>query len=570
MKRFLLLLLIIPCFLYSLSFREIENLPIPGVSFSSVDWGDYNNNGRLDLLITGDTGEGVNRFISRVYSNDPDGSFTHQEHIRLTGVIQGGGIWGDINNNGLLDIIICGAITNDLNTLITRIYLNDGEGGFVQADILLPGVKNGFVKLVDYNNNGWLDLFLGGELANGDFTASLYRNERGENFTLIEDFQFPGSLRGDAAFIDFNGNGYKDLVLTGRDFARVYVNNRGEQFTLQNQIELPNVRNSSVDWGDYNNDGLPDLLLTGISGNNRITRVYRNIEGRLLEWQQDIALTGVRMGRGIWADMNNNGRLDILINGEAGTNNIITKVYLNSDANTFTEVQDLNLIGARSSDIQAVDINNNGKLDLIITGLTPDDDNQQTTKIYLNTINRVNTPPQPPTRFYTSIDDDVVVLSWNRGADEETSEDGLNYNIVLQKTGQDNFIVAPNSNIQNGFRRLKEIGNAGYNLFYKINGLSIGSYRWAVQTIDTAGAGSTFSAWQMFDVMPKPRNISIIRADNNIRISWDRVEEAEYYRIYGSRDPYSSQWQFLGQVTETFWVTEEQHSSYFYKVTAGR
>ncbi|HYW68008.1 MAG TPA: S8 family serine peptidase, partial [bacterium] len=73
---------------------------LPGVYYSSAAWGDYDNDGDLDILLTGDTGS---ESISRVYENDA-GTFTDIA-AGLTGVVLGSGAWGDYDNDGDLDIL---------------------------------------------------------------------------------------------------------------------------------------------------------------------------------------------------------------------------------------------------------------------------------------------------------------------------------------------------------------------------------------------------------------------------------------------------------------------------------
>ena len=73
--------------------------------FCSVDWGDYDNDGDLDILITGETYSGED---SKIYKNNGDGTFTEQTGISLTGVSYSSAAWGDYDNDGDLDIVLSG------------------------------------------------------------------------------------------------------------------------------------------------------------------------------------------------------------------------------------------------------------------------------------------------------------------------------------------------------------------------------------------------------------------------------------------------------------------------------
>ena len=65
------------------TFTEQTSITLTGVNYSSAAWGDYDNDGDLDILLTGYTGSGR---ISKIYRNNGDNTFTEQTSIALTGV----------------------------------------------------------------------------------------------------------------------------------------------------------------------------------------------------------------------------------------------------------------------------------------------------------------------------------------------------------------------------------------------------------------------------------------------------------------------------------------------------
>ncbi len=85
------------------SFSDID-AGLTGVDYSSADWGDYDNDGDLDILLTG-TAAGLHR-VSRVYRNN-GGTFTDIGAL-LPGVHWGSAAWGDYDNDGDLDILLTG------------------------------------------------------------------------------------------------------------------------------------------------------------------------------------------------------------------------------------------------------------------------------------------------------------------------------------------------------------------------------------------------------------------------------------------------------------------------------
>ena len=71
----------------------------------SVAWGDYDNDGDLDILLTGIH---FIRYDSKIYRNNGNNTFTEQTSISLTGVRWSSAAWGDYDNDGDLDILLTG------------------------------------------------------------------------------------------------------------------------------------------------------------------------------------------------------------------------------------------------------------------------------------------------------------------------------------------------------------------------------------------------------------------------------------------------------------------------------
>ncbi len=85
--------------------------------------------------------------------------------------------WGDFDNDGDLDVAICGITT--AGDHLTQIYMN-GEGTFIDIQAGIKGVKDGSLEWGDYDNDGDLDV-----LITGNWTVSLYENIDG-SFSLVE------------------------------------------------------------------------------------------------------------------------------------------------------------------------------------------------------------------------------------------------------------------------------------------------------------------------------------------------------------------------------------------------
>lgn len=147
-------------------FTEQTSITLMGLQYSSADWGDYDSDGDLDILLTGSNS-------AKIYKNNGDGSFTEQTTISLVGGYDCSVAWGDYDNDGDLDILLTGFKSGDG---VSKIYKNNGDGSFTeQTSIYLAGVWNSTVAWADDDNNGDLDILLAGITSNGRI-SKIYKN----------------------------------------------------------------------------------------------------------------------------------------------------------------------------------------------------------------------------------------------------------------------------------------------------------------------------------------------------------------------------------------------------------
>jgi hypothetical protein len=128
---------------------------LPGIELGAVRWGDYDNDGKLDILIVGNSGAGR---VAAVYHNTGAGTFA-DIGAGLPALSDADAQWGDYNNDGYLDILISG---NTGSGSVTRIYRNNGNGTFTDINAGLQGFLSGRVSWGDYNNDGKLDILVAG------------------------------------------------------------------------------------------------------------------------------------------------------------------------------------------------------------------------------------------------------------------------------------------------------------------------------------------------------------------------------------------------------------------------
>jgi predicted nucleotidyltransferase len=146
-----------------------ETYSLTGVMYSSVAWGDYDSDGDLDILLTGWSSSA---YISKVYQNTGSG-FSEVYTNTLAGVVSSSVAWGDYDNDGDLDILLTG-YTGSSPYRVSKVYRNTGDG--FSETYSLMGVSASSVAWGDYDNDGDLDILLTGYSDSGRI-SKIYRND---------------------------------------------------------------------------------------------------------------------------------------------------------------------------------------------------------------------------------------------------------------------------------------------------------------------------------------------------------------------------------------------------------
>jgi PKD repeat protein len=480
-------------------FTVLSGTSLPGLRYSTVAWGDYNNDGYLDILLTGRDIGGND--LSKVFKNNGDNTFTEQTGIVLPGVESGSSAWGDYNNDDLLDILITG-YSPSLGT-ISRIYKNNGDNTFSeQTGIVLTGVSYSSAAWADYDNDGDLDILITGNNTVAGPVSKIYRNDGNNTFTEQTNIRLAGVKQSSVAWGDYDNDGWLDILLTGLNSAgsnisKIYRNNGNNTFSEQTGITLQGVSFSSVAWGDYDNDNKLDILITGAYGYTPnfypVTKIYHNNGNNTFTLLSTPNVTGVNNGSAEWGDYNNDGLLDILLIGDSGTN-FEFKIYLNNGNNSFAELVALNLPGAIACSSSSADYDSDGDLDILFTGYS----GALLSQIYRNNLYMMagkikpNLRPAAPIGLNSEITPGRLKLSWSGVKTDETFFVNMSYNVRCKLKNEINWKVAPQSALD-GFRSLNDIGNTQLNRNYLINNPESGTYYWQVQAVDQSYTGSLWS-----------------------------------------------------------------------------
>jgi enediyne biosynthesis protein E4 len=333
-----------------------------GLFGMGVAVGDYDNDGFPDLFVLG-----YGRSI--LYHNNGNSTFT--DVTKTAGVENAGrwassAAWFDYDNDGKLDLVIANYVDwspdrnfycgdrgpgmrsychpDDFHGQPPSLYHNNGDGTFTDVSkpsgIGLQGGNGLGVVTFDYDNDGWQDVFI----ANDHMPNFLFHNNHDGTFREVgymagvavsAEGQFEAGMGTDAA--DTTGSGRLDLIVGHLDMqlARVYQNQPDHGFddaTLRSKLAYSTYHTSTFGarFMDYDNDGARDLFLANghvldnialyhsetkyaepkLMFRNTGRGIFENVSDRL---GPDFQLPRVSRGAAV-GDFDNDGDLDILVN----------------------------------------------------------------------------------------------------------------------------------------------------------------------------------------------------------------------------------------------------------------
>jgi len=465
---------------------------LPDMAEGATAWGDHDGDGDLDLLLSGWTGEAR---VTDVFAND--GGVFADLAAGLPPLRDSAVAWGDYDNDGDLDILMAGVNAGEAR--VSYVFRND-EGAHVDIGTGLLGVSDGGAAWGDCDNDGDLDILLTGRDDTDLRTARIYRNDASGFVDIAAGLV--GVADGSASWGDHDGDGDLDILYTGADEAglkRAFVyENDGGTFSDAG-ASLSGTALGDAAWGDYDNDGDLDIVLTGRNGSDvPICGIYRNDGGAYVDMAA--GLTGVYHGLADWGDCDNDGDLDLLVSGCDQSGIERATVYLN-DGGTFSGL-DAPLVGTERCAGGWADIDNDGDLDILLAGVDLSDDAH--TILYRSSLSAVNTPPGVPGKLRAAVAGSSVTFSWAPAADAETPAAALTYNLRVGLSPGGAHVMPAMSDSTTGYAHLVRRGNVDHNLSWTIDIPAAAQgdlIYWSVQAVDGAWATSPFSGIQGINVI---------------------------------------------------------------------
>ena len=212
-----------------------------GMIYSSVSWQDIDNDGDQDLLAIGNNGSG-SRF-AKLYKNN-EGVFT-EIASGINGLDYASIDWAEFNEDGYIDLIV----TGQASAATTQIYTNNAGNGFVENSDALPEISEGAARWADFNSDGLIDVFLiGMEGASGYAIQGLYLNN-GSGFDNTPSGVLPVTVA-DVRVADANQDEKPDIFVMGTDYDAMSTLYLNEFSTTNTPPSAPNGLQSNISGAD--------------------------------------------------------------------------------------------------------------------------------------------------------------------------------------------------------------------------------------------------------------------------------------------------------------------------------
>jgi tetratricopeptide (TPR) repeat protein len=363
---------------------------------------DFNNDNYLDIVTSNWSLDGAMHY----YQNDKKGKFTDYSKKSEIGRFKGGlsMIQADYDNDGDTDIFVMrGAWMGKYGRQPNSLLRNNGDGTFTDVTIK-SGLYSEFPTQAgtwnDFNNDGYLDLFIGNESTPAESNPSeLYINNQDGTFTNVAQAakcDIVDFIKGVTAN-DYDNDGDIDLFLSGMNKRKTLLKNTGVKNGIPQFVDATDEAGlAGIDvmtfptwFWDYDNDGWQDIFVCGYqfngsiagetakealgipNGNSKMYLYRNNHNGTFTDVSKISGLSKTVYAMGAnFGDIDNDGFLDMYL----GTGNpdykslTPNKLFRNMGNGTFADVTVSGKVGniQKGHGVAFNDLDNDGDVDIFI------------------------------------------------------------------------------------------------------------------------------------------------------------------------------------------------------------
>jgi tetratricopeptide (TPR) repeat protein len=362
---------------------------------------DFNNDNYLDIVTSDWSLDGVMHY----YQNDQKGKYVDYSKKSEIGRFKGGLsiTQADYDNDGDTDIFVMrGAWMGKFGRQPNSLLRNNGDGTFTDVTIK-SGLYSEFPTQAatwnDFNNDGYLDLFIGNESTEEPYPSELYLNNQDGTFTnaaQIAKCDVVDFIKG-VTSSDYDNDGDIDLFLSGMNKRKTLLKNTGVKDGIPQFVNATdeaglagiNVMTFPTWFWDYDNDGWQDIFVCGyqftgsvagetamealgIPNNSGKMYLYRNNhDGTFSDVSKVSGLSKTVFAMGAnFGDIDNDGFLDMYL----GTGNpdykslTPNKLFRNMGTGTFADVTVSGRVGnlQKGHGVALNDLDNDGDTDIFI------------------------------------------------------------------------------------------------------------------------------------------------------------------------------------------------------------
>ncbi|MCC9165474.1 CRTAC1 family protein [Pontibacter harenae] len=377
-----------------------------GVDVNDISGGsiieDFDNNGYLDIMASS---YGLRDQI-HFFHNNGDGSFSnHTERAGLKGITNSLNMMqADYNNDGFIDVLVLrGAWFEEQGKQPNSLLQNNGDGTFTDVTAavgLLSFYPTQTATWSDFNNDGWIDLFIGNETAQrfSPVPCELYINRRGRfhNVTKEAGVELAQYVKGVTSG-DFDNDGWQDIyvsTLYGQNYLfRNLGLGKNEQLKFEDVTEKAGLQEPMMSFPtwfyDFDNDGWLDIFVSGFkfsmepgvaynvaaeylglpNGAEKARLYHNNGNGTFTDVSEKVGISKSLYTMGSnFLDIDNDGWLDMYLGtGDPSFESLIpNKLFRNSAGKSFQDVTTAAGVGhlQKGHAVSAGDIDNDGDQDI--------------------------------------------------------------------------------------------------------------------------------------------------------------------------------------------------------------